>query len=356
MKVSTPGRICLFGEHQDYLGLPVIAAAISKRVSIDGQKRNDNQIIIHKPNLNQNESFVLENPLNYAKERDYFKSAINILRRKGFVFEHGFEITIDGNIPINSGTSSSTALVNTWIKFLTENAENPSNISAFEIAKWANEAEVTEFGEPGGMMDHFSTALGNIIYLEFQPEIKVENLTPKLGKFILVDSLQPKDTIGVLKHVKYGMLDAIDKIKKYDNQFDIHTTDAEKADEYKHLLTDDELTLLKGNFSDRDILLEALSMFRSGNTNHQMLGNLLNIHQNSLREAKRVSTKKIDTMIDAALEAGALGGKINGSGGGGCMFVYAPEKTLEVEDAILKSVEGNCKTYIIDIDEGIKVE
>ena len=25
--VSSPGRICLFGEHQDYLGLPVIAAA-----------------------------------------------------------------------------------------------------------------------------------------------------------------------------------------------------------------------------------------------------------------------------------------------------------------------------------------
>jgi galactokinase len=26
MIVSTPGRLCLFGEHQDYLGLPVIAA------------------------------------------------------------------------------------------------------------------------------------------------------------------------------------------------------------------------------------------------------------------------------------------------------------------------------------------
>lgn len=356
MKVSTPGRICLFGEHQDYLGLPVIAAAISKRVSIDGYKRTDNKIIIHKPNLNQNESFILENPLNYEKERDYFKSAINILRRKGFVFERGFEITIDGNIPINSGTSSSTALVNTWIKFLTENAENPTNISAFDIAKWANEAEVTEFGEPGGMMDHFSTALGNIIYLEFQPEIKVENLTPKLGKFILVDSLQPKDTIGVLKHVKYGMLDAIEKIKRFDTKFDIHSTEAEKSDDYKHLLSKDELLLLKGNFSDRDILLRALTMFRSGTTNHQLLGNLLNIHQTSLREAKRVSTSKIDKMIDAALVAGAFGGKINGSGGGGCMFVYAPENTLEVEEAILKSVDGNCKTYIIDIDEGIKVE
>ena len=39
LEVSTPGRICLFGEHQDYLGLPVIAMGISLRSIIKGQKR-----------------------------------------------------------------------------------------------------------------------------------------------------------------------------------------------------------------------------------------------------------------------------------------------------------------------------
>ena len=47
LEVSTPGRICLFGEHQDYLGLPVIAMAISLRAIITGRKRVDNQVIIH---------------------------------------------------------------------------------------------------------------------------------------------------------------------------------------------------------------------------------------------------------------------------------------------------------------------
>ncbi len=28
IRVTAPGRICLFGEHQDFLGLPVIACAI----------------------------------------------------------------------------------------------------------------------------------------------------------------------------------------------------------------------------------------------------------------------------------------------------------------------------------------
>jgi galactokinase len=34
IKVSAPGRICLFGEHQDYLGLPVITAAIDLRLEL----------------------------------------------------------------------------------------------------------------------------------------------------------------------------------------------------------------------------------------------------------------------------------------------------------------------------------
>jgi galactokinase len=44
--VSTPGKICLFGEHQDYLGLPVIAVGISRSVSITGERRQDKKINI----------------------------------------------------------------------------------------------------------------------------------------------------------------------------------------------------------------------------------------------------------------------------------------------------------------------
>jgi galactokinase len=46
MQITTPGRICLFGEHQDYLGLPIIALAISLRSKISAVKRKDRNIII----------------------------------------------------------------------------------------------------------------------------------------------------------------------------------------------------------------------------------------------------------------------------------------------------------------------
>ena len=66
MIISTPGRICLFGEHQDYLNLPVIAMAISLRCIMDGQKRSDKNIFIHKPDIGKSEHFSLDD-LNYLK-------------------------------------------------------------------------------------------------------------------------------------------------------------------------------------------------------------------------------------------------------------------------------------------------
>ena len=47
LKISTPGRVCLFGEHQDYLQLPIVACAISLRISIEGTRRNDKLININ---------------------------------------------------------------------------------------------------------------------------------------------------------------------------------------------------------------------------------------------------------------------------------------------------------------------
>ena len=40
IKVATPSRICLFGEHQDYLGLEVIASAVNLHLSTRAVKRN----------------------------------------------------------------------------------------------------------------------------------------------------------------------------------------------------------------------------------------------------------------------------------------------------------------------------
>ncbi|HEV7349609.1 galactokinase family protein [Telluribacter sp.] len=359
MNISTPGRICFFGEHQDYLGLPVIAAAISRRIQIEGTKRADDRVLLHLPDLGQTEEFSLSETEQYGKQRDYFKSTINVLKRRGLRFSSGLEGTIRGNIPINSGTSSSSALIVSWAHFLDQLSDNPAHFSPKELGEIANAAEVLEFGEPGGMMDHYSTAIGQVIYLESTPAIQVEALTPILGTFVLGDSLEPKDTLGILARCRYGMEAVIDKVKNYDPSFSIFSTPARQVEEYRTLLSKDETALLKANLEDRDILREGKELLArpagagQQKTTDAHFGKLLYQHYLNLRDHKRTSTQKIERMMDAALASGALGGKINGSGGGGCMFVYAPTRAEEVAEAIEK-VGG--KSYIITVDEGTRRE
>jgi galactokinase len=349
LKVSTPGRICLFGEHQDYLNLPIIACAISLRISIEGNRRNDRTVNINLPDINDKDIFSLDKPLKYIKERDYFKSSINVLRRYGFQFSHGIDCTVQGNIPINSGTSSSSALIVAWINFLSQMGDRQKKLTPEQIAEFAYEAEVLEFAEPGGMMDQYSTALGGIITLDSSPTVTVKKMGPKLGMFVLGDSGEPKDTKLILSRVKEQIQRVVGVLRKKHSGFSLKTITEKEIDSYSDDLTMEQLELLRGTIKNRNITRKAENILNMLPLDHKKIGKLLTEHHVVLRDILKISTTKIDRMIEASLKAGAYGAKINGSGGGGCMFAYAPVNTDKVKDAIEK--EGGI-AYIVHVDEG----
>ncbi len=357
LTVSTPGRICLFGEHQDYLGLPVMAAAISRRIQISARQTPERGFTLNLPDIGSRITIPFAGqPLPYLADRDYFRSAINVLLREGFTFSPGIAGEVQGNIPINSGTSSSSALIVTWLNVLTRLADEPRTLPAEKLAELAEIAEVREFGEPGGMMDHYATAVGGVIYLESQPTIHLETLTPPLGAFVLGDSQEPKDTIGILSRVKFGMLDLLKRIRTGNPAFSLHTaqpTDIAEPERQtvKNLLTKDEFVLLRGTFTNRDLLQEARTLVQAPDFDHKKFGKLLTTHHETLRDAQCISTPTIDRMLDSAMKAGALGGKINGSGGGGCMFAYAPDNAQTVAEAIERA--GGL-AYIVTVDAGTR--
>ncbi|MHA2303177.1 MAG: galactokinase family protein, partial [Candidatus Thorarchaeota archaeon] len=51
--VRAPGRICLFGEHSDYLGLDVIPAAIDLNIQIQCSRRNDMKVSVNYLDLDE---------------------------------------------------------------------------------------------------------------------------------------------------------------------------------------------------------------------------------------------------------------------------------------------------------------
>ena len=367
IRASTPSRLCLFGEHLDYLGPEVIAVAINLRFSARIAKRDDSLIRIairdssidtlnaeNKEGLYTIYEFDISKPITYQNNRDYLKSTVNVLLREGYALS-GFDIQMDSEIPIRKGMCSSSAMVVVLTRAILEaighgDAENPE-----KIAHLAFRAEVTEFGEPGGMMDHYASALGGLVNLSFPDgNTEVYPLFAKLGgRFILFDSLQQKDTTRVLGNAKKPALEAIAALSEYGI-----TSVTDFADDTKmHLLEKlDEAhrRVLSADIDNYRILLEAKKLLAAEEIDDARIGALISRHHANLRDGLQISTDRIEKILDTALENGALGGKINGSGGGGCGYVYAFEKDCE---NIMKAIEAlGYPTKMLMQDTGVRKE
>ncbi len=100
---SAPGRICLFGEHQDYLGLDIIAGAINLRFRIQCIPGTDRLYYLKMPDINQEIKFIPSEEVKYDNKRDYLKATVNILKREyGFDFKKGYDFIFKSEIPINA--------------------------------------------------------------------------------------------------------------------------------------------------------------------------------------------------------------------------------------------------------------
>ena len=352
LRVSSPGRICLFGEHQDYLGLAIIAAAINLRITISGKRRSDKIFAIDLPDIGEKEKFSSDQEIPYAKKRDYLKSAVNIHRRQGMPLT-GWDCLVRGTIPINAGTSSSSALVVAWNKFLLEAAGDKRARVPEEIAELGYLTEVAEFKEPGGKMDHYTSALGGAVWIQFDEPMKLTKLENPLQTFVLANSLEKKDTTGTLGFIKSHVLNGTARVREKIPSFSLKSPLT--ADVLKEIdrLDADHKRLLKGSLLTRDLTQEGVSLFQKRPFDHQKFGALLTAQHKVLRDLVQISTPKIERMMRSALDAGAFGAKINGSGGGGCMFAYAPNEPQKVAEAVERA---GGQPYIVHIDEGARRE
>ena len=365
IKIRCPGRVTLFGEHQDYLDYPIFSMAISKYIYLEAERISEKKFEVNLPNLNQ----FMEIPLNdkeldYTSKRDYLRSGYNQFIRKKFRFNKGFKIKITGDIPINAGVASSSALVICWLYFL--NFITERKMEPFQMALEGYNTEVKEFQEGGGMMDHFTSVFGNLIFLKSEvPKPKLKTYDLNLDGFVLGNSMEKKATVDDLIRTKFSSLKAFEIINAIFPRFNRFNTKLEDIEPYLSSIKEEYKKKIIGNFMNRDITYKAKDLIenhlisvKQGNRPsvdlefYQKLGNLLNQHQDQLRDNIGVSTGKINKIIDDCLEIGAFGGKINGSGFGGTMFALYPNN-----EQILKKTIQNAggKAYDIKTSNGVEI-
>ncbi len=348
VEASAPGRLCLFGEHQDYLGLPVIAMTIDLYMKVEAELvARGTRLTLRFEDLKREESLRLNNGrLPYRSGVDHVHSAFNVLRDEGFPLVPA-RLRFMSGIPVNSGSSSSTATLLAMMNALAMLAN--VSLTPEKLAELAYRAEVVEFNAPGGKMDHLSIAFGGMRLIEFEPEERTREFAVDPGAFVLADSRQRKNTNKVLSRIRTPLERIRTELERCGKN--LHELSAEEAVE---LARGDDITqqYLLGAMENRELTRAAIKLLSAKKFKPVEFGRLLNEHQDVLRERLQVSTEKLDSMLRAAIKAGALGGKINGSGGGGAMFVYAPEDPERVAKAIERA---GGRSYIVHKAPGVSI-
>ena len=236
IKVSAPARICFFGDHQDYLELPVIAGTINRYIKIEGERvNNNNNLFIQLIDINGVKIIDLNKKYNNIESGDYFLSALEVLKRAGFSFNQGYKIKIYGDIPINAGISSSSALVVAWIRFLLEAQDQKKDVNDEQIGKWAYDAESTFFNQPGGIMDQYTIAQKGLLYIDTLTT-KTERLNANIGSLVIAESGLSKQTLTVLQNARAYGQSAISAVKEKISNFNVHEASESEYEEYLHLV------------------------------------------------------------------------------------------------------------------------
>jgi mevalonate kinase len=320
---SAPAKVILFGEHFVVYGAPAIVLAIDKRAYVSAEKRSEHRIRFRSATLKLEgyyENGVFKVQQGDAREaRLRFEPAKMAVERvlEKYGKATGLNIEINSTLPVGAGLGSSAAVVVSTTAAV--GALLDTKISKEEIFRISLEAERIVHGTPSGIDPAISTFGGVLLYqldTGFKPLDVKEDIPLVIG-----------DT-GVERSTKRQ----VEKLREVVNKYPRITEPIMRA--------------------ASEIVILATEALKENDL--ETLGELMNINQ-ALLVGMDVSDESLEWLINAGRKAGALGAKLTGAGGGGCMVALARNEKLERVMEAIQRVGGK-PFKAKKTDEGVRVE
>ncbi|MFC7133774.1 MULTISPECIES: mevalonate kinase [Salinibaculum] len=322
---SAPGKVYLFGEHAVVYGEPAVPCAIERRAHVTVEQR-ESGMSVHADDLTL-DGFTVEYDAETGGRPDvevadslveagvgYVNEAIEQARDAADAGDVGFDITVESSIPLGAGLGSSAAVVVATIDAATR--ELGVELAPVDIAQRAYEVEYAVQDGEASRADTFCSAMGGAVRVEGDDCRTIA--APDLPFVIGYDG-GAGDTGALVAGVR--------KLRE-DYGFAADTVEA-----IGDIVRQGETALAEGDLAE--------------------LGRLMNFNH-GLLEALGVSSRSLDAMVWAARDADALGAKLTGAGGGGC--IVALDRTPETKTA-LEFTPGCEEAFRAELDtEGVRQE
>lgn len=303
---TAPAKVILTGEHFVVMGKPAIAMAVNLYSRVNVSKREDLAIHVKSSLLKASGSFYSGKYVPETGPADASKSlqpihmvASHLLEKMGLK-DQGLQIEINSSIPLAAGLGSSASVSVSVIAALYKLLGLKT--SREETRELAFIPERIVHGKPSGI-DQTTATYGGVI--TFSRDKGFEAVNAKRDIPIVIGNT------GIVRSTG-------EQVMK------VRSISQERPDEFN------EIASRAGEISAR--AKEAIEKGELGR-----LGELMNDNHELLRWLG-LSNTKLEELISTAKSTGALGAKLTGAGGGGCMIALVePGEEDRVADAIAKS-------------------
>ncbi|MDR2700216.1 MAG: mevalonate kinase [Nitrososphaerota archaeon] len=298
-KGSGYGKVILFGEHFVVHGVPGIVSAIDSST--------DAIVTKAKSGLTIKDERKTAKGYSEEKRLQQIESIERILNAMQLDPKTPLDIWIGGSLPGFSGLGASAASSVAIARAIGE--ELGLKLSNERINQLAYEAEIAYAGNPSGI-DNTAATYGGLMWFKKNPvggPDFVERLNVQGQIEIVICST------GKVANTK-AMVEGVAERKKADSI------------KYGALFEQAESIAVAGRKALEAGDLKEVGKFM--NKSHQILQEI------------GVSSVELDHLVDVARKQGAIGAKLTGGGGGGCMVALTPSESLQSRVADAFKAEG----------------
>jgi D-glycero-alpha-D-manno-heptose-7-phosphate kinase len=301
----TPFRISFFGGGTDYPawfnahGGEVLSTAIDKYCYITCR---------HLPPFFEFKHRIVYSLIENVRHWDEIKHPAVRAVLEWAKQEQGLEIHHDGDLPARSGLGSSSSFTVGLVHALA--AMQGRLIAKDDLARDAIHIEQDLIKENVGSQDQVAAAFGGFNRIEFK----------RCGGFQVSPVIIPRRRIDELQSHLMLCFTGLSRIASEVAQDQIANMGRRERELHRM----------------RSMVEEAVKILHSATTPIEQFGKLLHDSWMLKKElSAKVSTAEIDALYAAAREAGALGGKLLGAGGGGFLLLFVkPELQAAVKERL----------------------
>ncbi|MDR2996516.1 MAG: galactokinase [Microbacterium sp.] len=342
---SAPGRVNLIGEHTDYNEGYVLPFAIPHRTYAAARLRDDDRIRVSSTFADEPVEVALgdlttlfpsEGDLRVPEWSAYALGVAWALRdldpsAPGI---QGVEIAIASDVPVGAGLSSSAAIEGAVASALNDLWN--LGLDPVALARAGRRAENEAVGAPTGIMDQMASMLGVADAATFLDCRTLETQQIPTGFTDAGLELLVIDTRVKHAHSTGGYRERRDACERGAALMgvpalrDVSVDDLPRAAE---LMDDVTFRRVRHVVTEDQRVLDTVAALRTDGP--RVIGDLLTASHASMRDDFEISVAELDTAVDTALDAGALGARMTGGGfGGAAIALVAHADVVAVTEAV----------------------